>query len=148
MNDSIIFDDMVRVLSDRTTERFRWVDWGPLDMAAPNEGIVARILRTGFNRDERLGNPDEEERRVLYQVVLTVYGADPDRRKKRILNYEAIIINSFHHQRLGGATIPARTLLQVGKDDYKVDPGMSRVILEGSFVYIVPNRGGLTLVEP
>jgi hypothetical protein len=143
MQDSTVFDDMVARL--RATNKFRFVVWGQYDQPLPQEGAIAHIKRLGFNTDERTSSSNQEERQVPFQVELSVYDSDYERRKGRILDCEGIIINTFHHQRLGGLTLPYRTACIRAKDDLTQPVGVSKTTIIGMFVYQVARVNPLSV---
>lgn len=145
MQDEKIFDDMVARL--RATGKFRWVDWGRQDAPLPTEGATVHILRVANEADYRQANMDDAERRIRYQAILTYWNTNVDQRKRRMLNYEALIINEFNNKRLAGLTQPGKTLAEKSSDDNKPTVGQGRSIttIDGSFTYIVNHTDGINV---
>src|SRR4051794_32232709 len=108
MQDEKVFDYMVDQLA--ATGKFRWVNWGRQDQPLPTEGATAHILRVANDADYRNGTMETAERRVRYQVILTYWHPNVEIRKRRMLNYEAMIINTFNAKRLAALTQPGKTL--------------------------------------
>ena len=144
MQDETVFDDMVAQLD--ATRKFNLVKWGDYDGTWPTSGATAHIRRYQFTIDERVGQLDDNDRRVDYRITLLYFNVNDNTRRRRILNFEAIIHNLFHMKKLGGLTMPHATRITRGRDEQRAPGGVSQVIIEGYFTYRIAVRNGL-LVE-
>jgi hypothetical protein len=143
MQDEIIFDDIAARIA--ATEKFYKVQWGRIDTPFPATGATVQILRVGFKTNLlQAGSMGESERLVTYHLILDYYNVNPDARRRKILRYEAILINLLNGKQLGGLTQPDRTLFEVGADDNtaKVATGQSRVVYTGTFTYLTSPTDG------
>lgn len=136
MQDEKVFDYIVSVL--KATGKFRHVSWGDPGVSLPSDGASVVFQRFEFATDERFAAADFDERRVTYRATLSYRNPNPDLRKRRLLNYEGIIINSLHHKRLADLTMPRKTTVARGRDDLKQPEGTAAVVIEGVFTYAVP----------